>query len=48
MVLEGFAWAYREYSKEFVKQEQRAKQLKKGLWSEDNPIYPQHFRKQFR
>ncbi len=48
MVLEGFAWAYREYSKEFVKQEQRAKQLKKGLWSEENPIYPQDFRKQFR
>lgn len=45
MVLEGFAWSYREYSKEFLKQEQVAREKKKGLWIQSNPIYPQDFRK---
>ena len=32
MVKEGWAIAYRYYSKDYIKEEETAKKLKKGMW----------------
>ncbi len=45
MVLKGFAWAFLKYSKEYVKQEQIARDNKNGLWKDKNAIAPWEFRK---
>lgn len=43
-VLDGYAWAYVKYSKDYIKEEIEAKKLKKGLWIE-NAVPPWEFRK---
>ena len=47
MVKEGLAWHYKKYSKsaELAKAEAEAKEGKKGLWAEPNPVPPWEFRK---
>lgn len=42
MVREGYAWAYRQYvtDQRYIKAEQQAAQLKKGLWLDPNPTPP--------
>lgn len=44
----GYAWVYKQYSKNqtYYQEEQKAKELKKGLWIEKEPIAPWEFRKQ--
>lgn len=44
----GYAWVYKQYSKNqtYYKEEQKAKELKKGLWIEKNAIAPWEFRQQ--
>lgn len=44
-VKNGFAWAYRQYSKKYVVDEDNAKKLEVGLWSLKNPIEPRIYRK---
>lgn len=44
MVKNGYAVAYRRYSKDYVKDEDYAKKNKLGLWS-GNFIYPEKWRK---
>ncbi len=44
LVLNGYAFAYKKYSKQHVYHEKRAKILKKGLWSM-NFEFPWKFRK---
>ena len=45
MVLNGYAWAYKQYSKDYIQQERIVKAKKLGLWQEPNPIEPSIFRK---
>ena len=45
MVLNGYAWAYKQYSKDYIQQERIAKAKKLGFWQEPNPIEPSIFRK---
>ena len=47
-VKSGYAWVYKQYSKNqtYYQEEQKAKELKKGLWIEKEPIAPWEFRKQ--
>ncbi|HFC7422693.1 TPA: thermonuclease family protein [Neisseria meningitidis] len=49
MVLSGYAWVYREYvpaaeRAEYLKLEAEAKNARRGLWADPNPIYPSQFR----
>ena len=44
MVENGYAWAYRRFSKKYAPQESEAKFEKRGLWSDD-PIPPWEWRK---
>lgn len=46
MISDGLAWHYKQYSKDqnLAKAEFTAKQLKKGLWIDPNPIPPWEFR----
>jgi endonuclease YncB( thermonuclease family) len=44
MVKNGYAVAYRRYSRDYVKDEDYAKKNKLGLWS-GNFIYPEKWRK---
>lgn len=46
MVKNGYAWAYLEYSKDYISEQADAKSFKLGLWSEENPLKPSEFRKQ--
>ncbi|BCS51765.1 thermonuclease family protein [Geobacter sp. SVR] len=53
MVLEGFAWAYRQYldrphASEYLAAEEHARKAKLGLWQQDNPQPPWEFRKSLR
>ncbi len=43
----GLAWHYKQYSKdpELAKLEEQARAVKKGLWSDPNPIPPWEFRR---
>jgi endonuclease YncB( thermonuclease family) len=43
-VSDGFAWAYLEYSDLYTEAENAARDERKGLWSEDNPIEPSVYR----
>ncbi|MFW3412331.1 thermonuclease family protein [Aliarcobacter butzleri] len=46
-VKDGFAWVYKKYSKnqDYYEAEQIARESKKGLWIDKNPIAPWEFRK---
>lgn len=46
-VEDGFAWVYRQYSKKkkYLKAEKEARNLKKGLWADTNPIEPWNYRR---
>lgn len=45
MVANGYAWAYSYYSDIYVKEQERAKENKLGLWKSKNPIEPYKWRK---
>jgi len=45
MVQKGYAWAYRHYSEAYVRDENRARKLRIGLWQDKNPVEPYQFRK---
>lgn len=46
-VKDGFAWVYKKYSKnqDYYNAEKLARDNKKGLWIDNNPIAPWEFRK---
>ena len=44
MVEEGYALAYRQYSKGYIEEEKRAKDMKKGIWK-SRFIYPWEWRR---
>jgi endonuclease YncB( thermonuclease family) len=54
MVQDGYAWFYKHYAKEqpkaealrYANAEESAKQLRKGLWADPNPVPPWDFRKE--
>ena len=50
MIKAGFAWQYREYNNDasYAEAERQARESKKGLWLDKNPIRPQDFRKNNR
>ena len=47
IIKNGFGWQYKQYStaKLLAKLEQEARQNKRGLWVDANPIYPSDFRR---
>ena len=45
MVENGYAWAYRKFSKKYTPQESKAKSQKLGLWRDKEPIPPWEWRK---
>ena len=47
LVEEGYAWHYKQYSKnqELANAELKAKKSFKGLWKDDDPISPWNYRK---
>ncbi|WP_181882625.1 MULTISPECIES: thermonuclease family protein [unclassified Helicobacter] len=45
-VVDGFAWAYKEFSTDYIREEISARLDSRGLWSEKNPVYPQEYRKE--
>jgi micrococcal nuclease len=47
IIKNGFGWQYKQYStsKLLASLEQEARQNKRGLWVEPNPIYPSEFRR---
>ena len=49
-VKDGYAWAYRHYSKkqDYIKEEEKARQERKGLWADKNPINPYDFRRKYK
>jgi micrococcal nuclease len=50
IIKNGFGWQYKQFStsKLLEKLEHEARQNKRGLWVEPNPIYPSDFRKSKR
>lgn len=44
IVASGFAWAYRQYSSDFVEQETEARNARRGLWADPKPMPPWEFR----
>ncbi len=48
MVLDGYAWAYREYLSDdrYLRLENEARQARRGLWQDVAPVYPADFRRQ--
>jgi endonuclease YncB( thermonuclease family) len=53
MVVEGMAWAYRQYlqgpyESEYVRNEAGARSRRAGLWRESNPQPPWEFRRKKR
>ncbi|QOR01946.1 thermonuclease family protein [Campylobacter sp. 2014D-0216] len=48
MVKNGFAWAYEYYSDLYLDEQNYAKEHKKGLWVDEDPIEPYKWRKQIR
>ena len=49
-VKDGYAWVYRHYSKkqDYIKEEEKARQERKGLWADNNPINPYDFRRKYK
>ena len=45
MVENGYAWAYRKFSKKYTPQESQAKKQRLGLWRDKEPIPPWEWRK---
>lgn len=47
IIKNGFGWQYKQYStsKLLANLEQEARQNKRGLWIDPNPIYPSDFRR---
>ena len=45
MVANGYAWAYRKFSKKYTAQESKAKSQKLGLWRDKEPVPPWEWRK---
>ena len=45
MVANGYAWAYRKFSKKYTPQESKAKSQRLGLWRDKEPIPPWEWRK---
>lgn len=45
MVENGYAWAYRKFSKKYAPQESKAKKQKLGLWRDKKPIPPWEWRR---
>ncbi|MFC0308538.1 thermonuclease family protein [Gallibacterium trehalosifermentans] len=47
MVQQGLAWAYREYmhDNQYLQAENDARQQRRGLWQDSDPIYPSNWRK---
>lgn len=47
-VKDGYAWVYKKYSKnqDYYNAEKLARENKKGLWNDKNPLEPWEFRKQ--
>lgn len=45
MVENGYAWAYRKFSKKYTPQESQAKKQGLGLWRDKEPIPPWEWRK---
>jgi micrococcal nuclease len=53
MVLEGLAWAYKQYldrphASEYLRAEEQARSERRGLWKQYNPVPPWEFRRGFR
>ena len=44
MVANGYAWAYRKFSKKYTAQESKAKSQKLGLWRDKEPTPPWEWR----
>lgn len=44
MVENGYAWAYRKFSKKYTPQESQAKKQRLGLWRDKEPIPPWEWR----
>ena len=47
LVSAGYAWVYDKYvtDKSFYKEQSKARNLKKGLWADQNPLEPWNWRK---
>lgn len=45
MVIDGYAWAYDKFSKDYVAFQKDAQLLKKGIWIDKNIVRPSDFRK---
>ena len=45
MVIDGYAWAYDKFSKDYVAFQKNAQSLKKGLWIDNYVVRPSDFRK---
>ena len=45
MVANGYAWAYRKFSKKYTAQESKAKSQRLGLWRDEEPIPPWEWRR---
>ena len=45
MVANGYAWAYRKFSKKYTAQESKAKKQGLGLWRDKEPIPPWEWRR---
>lgn len=45
MVANGYAWAYRKFSKRYTAQESKAKKQGLGLWRDKEPIPPWEWRR---
>ena len=46
MVENGYAWAYRKFSKKYTAHESKAKSQKLGLWRDKEPIPPWEWRRE--
>ncbi len=45
MVENGYAWAYRKFSKKYTPQESQAKKQRLGLWQDKEPVPPWEWRR---
>ena len=45
MVANGYAWAYRKFSKKYTAQESKAKKQRLGLWRDKEPTPPWEWRR---
>ncbi|HEV3302485.1 MAG TPA: thermonuclease family protein [Planctomycetaceae bacterium] len=50
MVADGFAWRYSQYDKpgEFVAAEADAREHRRGLWADKDPVPPREWRREKR